>query len=197
MTSKTSTIARIRDHDVEPEMETQDAQDAANKAKRKQMFIRLGVGIAAVALAYGAYDVLFASNHVETDNAYVGADVAQITTQVTAPVREVLVSDTQAVKKGDVLVRLDDTDARIALAKAEANLALTERRVKGLSATDLGLGGQSLAALHIHAGLFQIGAGSGTDRGAQRSGHRDCQSARRRGRRGAGRGQPRGRQWHA
>jgi len=93
-----------------------------------------------VALAYGAYDVLFASNHVETDNAYVGADVAQITTQVTAPVREVLVSDTQAVKKGDVLVRLDDTDARIALAKAEANLALTERRVKGLSATDLGLG---------------------------------------------------------
>lgn len=146
MTSKTSTIARIRDHDVEPDVQTQDMQDdAATKAKRKQMFIRLGVGIAAVALAYGAYDVLFASNHVETDNAYVGADVAQITAQVSAPVRDVLVSDTQGVKKGDVLVRLDDTDARIALAKAEANLALTERRVKGLSATDLGLGAQIAA----------------------------------------------------
>jgi membrane fusion protein (multidrug efflux system) len=63
------------------------------------MFTRLALGIAAVAVAYGAYDVLYASNHVETDNAYVGADTALITAQVVAPVREVLVSDTQMVKK--------------------------------------------------------------------------------------------------
>jgi hypothetical protein len=75
------------------------AQSEATKAKRKQLFTRLALGIAAVAVAYGAYDVLFASNHVETDNAYVGADTAQITAQVVAPVREVLVSDTQMVKK--------------------------------------------------------------------------------------------------
>jgi membrane fusion protein (multidrug efflux system) len=49
------------------------------------------------------------------------------------------------VKQGDILVKLDDTDARIALEGAEAQLALTERRVKGLSATDLGLGAQVAA----------------------------------------------------
>jgi membrane fusion protein (multidrug efflux system) len=39
------------------------------------------------------------------------------------------------------LVRLDDTDARIALAKAQADLSDTERRVRGLVATDAGLSG--------------------------------------------------------
>lgn len=141
-----STLTRIHSQDEDSPAETAAAQaDAAMSARRKQMFVRLGLGIAAIAVAYGAYDVLIASKHVETDNAYVGADTAQITAQVSAPVREVLVSDTQAVKQGDVLVRLDDTDARIALAKAEANLALTERRVRGLSATDFGLGAQIAA----------------------------------------------------
>jgi membrane fusion protein (multidrug efflux system) len=109
------------------------------------LFIKLGLGVAAVALAYGAYDWLVASRHVETDNAYVGADVAQVTPLLDGPVREVLVQDTQAVKQGDVLVRLDDTDARIALAKAEAGLAQAIRRVRGLSATDTGLGAQVAA----------------------------------------------------
>jgi membrane fusion protein (multidrug efflux system) len=113
--------------------------------RRKGLFVSLGVGIAIVALAYAAYDVLLASRHVETDNAYVGADMAQITPLVGAPVREVLVQDSQMVRKGDVLVRLDDTDARIALAKAEADLAQTIRRVRGLSATDAGLDAQIAA----------------------------------------------------
>jgi membrane fusion protein (multidrug efflux system) len=114
-------------------------------AQRKRLFVRLGIGIAVAALAYGAYDQLVAAHHVTTDNAYVGADMAQVTPLVGAPVREVLVQDSQMVRKGDVLVRLDDTDARIALAKAEADLAQTERRVRGLSATDAGLSAQIAA----------------------------------------------------
>jgi membrane fusion protein (multidrug efflux system) len=93
-----------------------------------------------------AYDALIASRHVETDNAYVGADVAQVTPLVGGPVAQVLVADAQVVKRGDVLVRLDDTDARLALARAEAQLALTERKVRGLVATDSGLAAQVAAA---------------------------------------------------
>ncbi|MFT4254039.1 MAG: HlyD family efflux transporter periplasmic adaptor subunit, partial [Caulobacter sp.] len=90
---------------------------------------------------YGAYYALVGSHHVETDNAYVGADVAQVTPLVGGPVRSVAVHDTQVVKAGDVLVTLDDSDARIALASAQADLARAERRVRGYLATD-----QSLAA---------------------------------------------------
>ncbi len=89
--------------------------------------------------------MLVASKHAVTDNAYVGADVAQVTPLVGGPVREVLVQDTQQVRRGDVLVRLDDTDAKIAVAQAEANLASAIRKVQGLHATDSGLGAQIAA----------------------------------------------------
>src|SRR3546814_9245026 len=62
-----------------------------------------------------------------TDNYYVGADSAQVTALVSGPVKEVRVSGTQAVKKGDILVILDDADQRIAVADAEAALRLARQ----------------------------------------------------------------------
>jgi len=118
---------------------------AARKAKRKKMFAGLAGGIALIGAGYSAMDALVWSKHAETDNAYVGADVAQVTSQLAAPVSAVLVEDTKQVHKGDVLVRLDDTDAKIAVANAEANLATAIRRVQGLHATDSGLGAQIAA----------------------------------------------------
>jgi membrane fusion protein (multidrug efflux system) len=72
------------------------------------------------------------------------------------------------VKQGDILVKLDDTDARIALEGAEAQLALTERRVKGLSATDLGLGAQvaARAADEARAQAQLVSAKADLDRAA-------------------------------
>ncbi len=115
------------------------------KAKRKKLFAGLAGGIALVGGGYSAMDALVWSKHAETDNAYVGADVAQITSQLAAPVSAVLVEDTRQVHQGDVLVRLDDTDAKIAVANAEANLATAVRKVQGLHATDSGLGAQVAA----------------------------------------------------
>ena len=114
-------------------------------AKRKKLFIGLGATVAILGGGYLAYDVLIASRHVETDNAYVGANVAQVTPLISGPVHDVLVDDALPVKRGDILVRLDDTDARLTLARAEAELATTERRIRGLVATDSGLGAQVAA----------------------------------------------------
>lgn len=44
-------------------------------------------------------------------------------------IEEVYVSEGQAVKRGDPLVRIDDTDLRLALEKAEAALALTQTQI--------------------------------------------------------------------
>lgn len=122
--------------------EDRDPQDTARKTTRKRMFLALAAGVAVAGTGYYAYDALVASRHVVTDNAYVGANVAQVTPVVGGPVSAVLVDDTQNVRRGDVLVRLDDTDAKLAVASAEAELALTERRVRGLMATDRGLDAQ-------------------------------------------------------
>lgn len=54
-------------------------------------------------------------------------------------IAQVNVVDTEYVKQGDVLVQLDDTDARLALLQAEADLALAKRRVRSYLANDEGL----------------------------------------------------------
>ncbi|MCM5557157.1 HlyD family efflux transporter periplasmic adaptor subunit [Pleomorphomonas sp. JP5] len=128
--------------DADVEDTARAAKAAVNPAKRGPLFLGLLLAVAACGGGYYAYDTLYASKHAITDNAYVGADVAQITPLVAAPVTEVLVSDTQAVKKGDVLVRLDDTDAKLALAMAEATYQNAIRRVTALVANDKALAAQ-------------------------------------------------------
>ena len=96
------------------------AEARARQKKRKRLFIAFGASLAVIAGAVYAYDALVASRHVSTDNAYVEADVALVTPLIGGPVSAVLVEDTQHVHRGDVLVRLDDTDAKLALARAQA-----------------------------------------------------------------------------
>ena len=119
--------------------------ESNTKAKRKKLFAAFAGGVALIGAGYYGMDALVWSKHATTDNAYVGADVAQVTSQLAAPVAAVLVEDTHQVHRGDILVRLDDTDARIAVANAEANLATAIRRVQGLHATDSGLDAQIAA----------------------------------------------------
>ncbi len=105
------------------------AKPAGKRKLRKTLLIGLALGVAKIGLAYGAYYVLVASNYVTTDNAYVGASVAQINSQVSGPIARVMVDDTRQVHKGDVLVTIDDSDTRLALARAEADYQHTLQRV--------------------------------------------------------------------
>ena len=121
------------------------ALDARNGQRRKTLFAALGGVIALAAISYGAYYGLYASNFVSTDNAYAAVEVAQVTPAVGGTVREVLVRDTQAVKAGEVLIVIDDTDARLSLAQAEAEYGRALRRVRGYQATDSSLSAQIAA----------------------------------------------------
>src|SRR5689334_4312404 len=120
-----------------------DAQaDASQKLKRKRLFAALGLTVVACASAYGAYEWLYASKFVTTDNAYTAAETAQVTPAIAGIVRDVRVTDTQHVRAGDVIVTLDDADARLALAQAEAELGRAVRRVRGYAANDDNLAAQ-------------------------------------------------------
>ena len=105
----------------------------------------MGAAVAVVAVGVLLYWLLIGQNYVSTDNAYVGADTADITPLVSGPVTEVRVDETQAVKKGDVLVRLDDADTRVALDQARAQLGQAERKVRGYYSTNEALAGQIAA----------------------------------------------------
>ncbi len=124
----------------------QDA-DPADRARaaghhRLRLFGLLGALILVAGVAAVDYWLLVGRYKVSTDNAYVDADAAQITPQISGQVSQVLVVETQPVKAGQVLVRIDDTDARVALAQAQAQLDQAERKVKGYFANAEALGGQ-------------------------------------------------------
>jgi membrane fusion protein (multidrug efflux system) len=118
------------------------AQAKAARARRRRLLIWLAVVVVAGAALYGVYALIFAGRTVSTDNAYVGADVAQVTPLIAGPVAKVLVRETEAVKAGQPLVTLDDADARIAVDQAQAALGQAERKVEGYGANDTALAGQ-------------------------------------------------------
>ena len=120
---------------------TEELSDAALKHKRKKSLTVVGLILLIVALAYAVWAIFF--NHfISTDNAYVGAETASITSMVNGQVAEVLVSDTKAVKKGDLLLRIDNRDAEIALAQAQAELMKAKRQYKQTQANSSTLNSQ-------------------------------------------------------
>ncbi|MDC4692850.1 EmrA/EmrK family multidrug efflux transporter periplasmic adaptor subunit [Acinetobacter baumannii] len=126
---------------VQETVPTTSASDDNMQNKRKKFlgFFALILLIAAILYAIWA---LFLNQSVSTDNAYVGAETAQITSMVSGQVAQVLVKDTQTVHRGDVLVRIDDRDAKIALAQAEAELAKAKRQYKQTAANSSSLNSQ-------------------------------------------------------
>ena len=111
-------------------------------SRRKGLFLRFGAVVVLVALGWLVYWWIFLALIVSTDNAYTAVEIAQITPAVEGTVSEVLVVDTQTVKAGDVLVRIDDRDTRLALLEADAELGRAIRRVEGYFANDRALDGQ-------------------------------------------------------
>jgi membrane fusion protein (multidrug efflux system) len=117
----------------------------AAASRRTRLFTILGAVVAVVAVAVLLYWLLIGQFHVSTDNAYVNADTADITPLISAPVTQVLVAETQNVKQGQVLVRLDDSDTKIALDQARAQLGQAQRKVRGYYSTGEALTGQVAA----------------------------------------------------
>ena len=87
------------------------------------------VGFLVIALVATAYWYIYARNYQSTDDAYVAGDLVTVMPQVSGTVISINADETDLVKAGQELVRLDDTDAAIALRDAEAQLARTVRQV--------------------------------------------------------------------
>jgi len=116
--------------------------DAAKKKKRVKVLLALA---AAKVVIGGGWYLLHDTSHVSTDNAYVQADSAQVTPLVSAAVIDAPVVNTQVVRKGQILLRLDDSDARLALARAEADYAKARRQFSQTAANSGSLAAQVAA----------------------------------------------------
>ncbi len=133
--------------DADPVTLPEAAHDEPVQASgtRKRALLGIGMVVLVLAVLYGAWSWLNSGKSETTDNAYVGADSALVTPMIGGQVTDVRVSDTQTVHRGDVLAIIDDSDARIALAQAEAALAKSRREFTQANAGLRALGSQVTA----------------------------------------------------
>jgi membrane fusion protein (multidrug efflux system) len=104
--------------------------------KRRTALTAIAVAVIVIGGGYGIYYWMTGRNSESTDNAYVQANVVQITAQLSGTVTAIQADDTDYVKAGQLLVRLDPADARVALDQAEAALAQTVRETRILFANN-------------------------------------------------------------
>jgi len=105
-----------------------EQQATPNSPKRRAVLAGITAAFLLAGAGYGAYHVLVGSKHIETDNAYVGGNLVNVSAQVAGSVVEIRGDETQLVQAGTELVRLDPVDAEVALAQAEARLGAAVRQ---------------------------------------------------------------------
>ena len=104
-------------------------QPAAKGSRAKALLIAGGIfGLAAI--AWAVWELGYAQYRESTDDAYVQANLVYVNAQVGGTVTSLGADDNQPVKAGQTLVTLDHSDAAVALADADAQLALAVRQVR-------------------------------------------------------------------
>jgi membrane fusion protein (multidrug efflux system) len=103
---------------------------APPNGKRRKILLLIALIFIVLGALWATYWVLVLSKREQTDDAYVNGNKVVISAQVSGTVVAVLADDTQLVKSGQVLVRLDPIDADTALSRAASVLAQTVRQVR-------------------------------------------------------------------
>src|ERR1700692_3128114 len=107
-----------------------EALPEATTGKRRKVLTRIAVVFIVIGLLWGLFWLLVLSKRERTDDAYVNGNKVVISPQVAGTVIAVLTDDTQFVRAGQVLVRLDPIDAETALARSASALGQTVRQVR-------------------------------------------------------------------
>jgi len=111
-------------------------QDAASE-QRVQRLQRMGRIVSYASIAAGVLTLLVVWNQIQryprTDDAYVRANTVGMAPRVFGQIVELPIRDNQIVHVGDLLYRIDPRPYEVALARAEAKLAVVDFDVRALN----------------------------------------------------------------
>jgi membrane fusion protein (multidrug efflux system) len=107
-----------------------DTPPEAPRGKRRRVLALIAVVFIIIGLLWVLFWLLVLSKRERTDDAYVNGNKVVISAQVSGTVIAVLTDDTQLVKAGQVLVRLDPVDAETGLARSASALGQAVRQVR-------------------------------------------------------------------
>ncbi|NKF22056.1 HlyD family secretion protein [Solimonas marina] len=112
-----------------------DAADSNIRPERKNIRRLLIIGGSIVVLGFAAYFYVLGGRYVSTDNAYVKANMVNVTADVSGKVVEMDVRENQEVKAGALLFRIDPASYEVAVAQAQAALLQSRTEIEALKAT--------------------------------------------------------------
>ncbi|SMC27523.1 membrane fusion protein, multidrug efflux system [Andreprevotia lacus DSM 23236] len=101
-----------------------------NNNRRKPLMLGATALFVIAGIGYAAYYTQVLSQREETDNAYVGGNTVALTSQVSGTITEIRADETQYVKAGQDVIKLDPADATVSLRQAEAKLGETVRSLR-------------------------------------------------------------------
>jgi membrane fusion protein (multidrug efflux system) len=116
-----------------PEPTSQPTGDASSASRRRPLRKLLLIGASLLAVA-GASDFgwqywTVGRFAVSTDDAYVKADNTTIAPKVSGYIAAVQVGDSEPVRAGQILARIDDRDYKVALEQTKADVAAAKANI--------------------------------------------------------------------
>jgi membrane fusion protein (multidrug efflux system) len=118
------------DSDVKNNNDNDSGMAAKDPAKRRRALLIVTAVFVLAGVAWLLLWLFVFSTREKTDNAYVGGNQVAISAQVPGIVVAILADDTQRVEAGQVLVKLDNTDADVRLQQLSSALAQAVRQVR-------------------------------------------------------------------
>jgi membrane fusion protein (multidrug efflux system) len=147
---------------VTPAADKPAAASAAQKSNRKK-FVLMGVAslLALAAAGYGVHYLLVGRFYVSTDDAYVRANNTTLGARVSGHIAAILPGDNTLVHTGEVILRIDDGDYRIAVEAARSKIATQEATIdrigRQVTAQESAVGQASANLVSAEAGLKRAG----------------------------------------
>jgi len=109
------------------------AQNASPKSGGNKKIKGLVVLLTVIVVGgwFGLKMFITSKTHIETDNAFIEARTVPVSARVSGTVARVLVNDNQFVKRGDLLLEIDASDYKLAMAQAAAGVGMAENESGG------------------------------------------------------------------
>ena len=116
-------------------IENPSNKSVSNKTNRKKGLSIFILVLFIIGITCALYWFFFLKDFEETEDAYVGGNQVMVSSQVAGNVAKINADNMDKVHAGDILVELDDTNAKLSFEQAKSNLANAVRQVEQLSFT--------------------------------------------------------------
>ena len=118
--------------DQQTDTPTSSNNKSQQRKKGLSIFILL---LLLIAIGSAAYWFFFIKDFEETEDAYVNGNQVMVSAQVAGNIAKINVDNMDPVQAGDVLLELDDTNAKLSFEQAKSNLANAVRQISQLNYT--------------------------------------------------------------